>query len=102
MRERLHGGADDADVGVRGDLAPQSLQSYGQPVVVSQCARKCGARSAVGGDPASGLVLAMEWMEWISACVLGRVQLSWVPVNRPSMLARYGQRTEGAGERRVS
>jgi hypothetical protein len=39
----------------------------------------------------TAMVQAMERVEEISAFALGRVNLSRVPVNRPSTLARYGQ-----------
>ncbi|MFF8234562.1 hypothetical protein [Streptomyces caelestis] len=39
----------------------------------------------------TAMVRAMERVEEISAFALGRVNLSWVPVNRLSTLARHGQ-----------
>jgi hypothetical protein len=42
-------------------------------------------------SPGTAMVRAMELVEEISAFALGRVNLSRVPVNRLSTLARYGQ-----------
>jgi hypothetical protein len=47
----------------------------------------------------TAMVRAMERVEEISAFALGRVNLSWVPVNRLSTLARYGQLSKGAVRR---